>query len=61
MWQALDTLMKAAEDLRDDLVVIFAGYPADMDTLARRIKWGEAGTFDWISSRTEDKVATDAT
>merc|ERR1719399_644195 len=34
--EALDTLMKATEDHRDDLVVILAGYPADMDRLLSR-------------------------
>jgi len=34
--EALDTLMKATEDFRDDLVVILAGYPGDMDTLLSR-------------------------
>jgi len=34
--EALDTLMKATEDYRDDLVVILAGYPADMQKLLSR-------------------------
>jgi SpoVK/Ycf46/Vps4 family AAA+-type ATPase len=34
--EALDTLMKATEDFRDDLVVILAGYPGDMTTLLSR-------------------------
>ena len=34
--EALDTLMKGTEDYRDDLVVILAGYPADMNTLLSR-------------------------
>jgi len=34
--EALDTLMKGTEDHRDDLVVILAGYPADMNTLLSR-------------------------
>ena len=34
--EALDTLMKATEDYRDDLVVILAGYPADMLKLLSR-------------------------
>ena len=34
--EALDTLMKATEDFRDDLVVILAGYPGDMNKLLSR-------------------------
>ena len=34
--EALDTLMKATEDYRDDLVVILAGYPDDMNKLLSR-------------------------
>ena len=34
--EALDTLMKGTEDHRDDLVVILAGYPGDMNTLLSR-------------------------
>ena len=34
--EALDTLMKATEDYRDDLVVILAGYPGDMNKLLSR-------------------------
>ena len=34
--EALDTLMKGTEDYRDDLVVILAGYPDDMNTLLSR-------------------------
>merc|ERR1719271_543342 len=34
--EALDTLMKGTEDFRDDLVVILAGYPGDMDKLLSR-------------------------
>ena len=34
--EALDTLMKGTEDHRDDLVVILAGYPGDMDKLLSR-------------------------
>ena len=34
--EALDTLMKLTEDHRDDLVVILAGYPADMEQLIAR-------------------------
>merc|ERR1719359_612142 len=34
--EALDTLMKATEDYRDDLVVILAGYPGDMVKLLSR-------------------------
>ena len=34
--EALDTLMKCTEDHRDDLVVILAGYPGDMNTLLSR-------------------------
>merc|ERR1719261_315658 len=34
--EALDTLMKLTEDYRDDLVVILAGYPADMQQLLAR-------------------------
>ena len=34
--EALDTLMKLTEDYRDDLVVILAGYPSDMEQLLAR-------------------------
>merc|ERR1719271_129400 len=34
--EALDTLMKATEDHRDDLVVILAGYPDELETLLAR-------------------------
>jgi len=34
--EALDTLMKGTEDHRDDLVVILAGYPEDMEKLLSR-------------------------
>lgn len=34
--EALDTLMKLTEDYRDDLVVILAGYPKDMNLLLSR-------------------------
>jgi len=34
--EAIDTLMKLTEDLRDDLVVVLAGYPAEMTELLSR-------------------------